>query len=148
MRILVQRVQNARVEVGGQVTGVIGKGLLVFLGVSRSDSREDADYLVNKLIGLRIFPDQHGKMNRSVSEAEGSLLLMSQFTLYADCRRGHRPSFDGAAGPELARELYEYFVNTARALSIPVETGTFQALMAVHLVNDGPVTILCDSDHR
>jgi len=120
----------------------------VLLGVSRTDTQADADYLVDKLLGLRIFPDDAGKMNRSVVDAGGSLLIVSQFTLYADCRKGRRPSFDHAAPPEQARALYEYFVEAARKGSVPVETGVFQAMMEIHLCNSGPVTIVIDSADR
>jgi D-tyrosyl-tRNA(Tyr) deacylase len=120
----------------------------VFLGVSRTDTVEDADYLTGKLLGLRIFPDEDGKMNRGVREAGGSLLIVSQFTLYGDCRRGRRPSFDQAAPPEQAQDLYNYFVESAKRGPVPVETGVFQAMMQVHIVNDGPVTILIDSAER
>jgi D-tyrosyl-tRNA(Tyr) deacylase len=120
----------------------------VLLGVSRTDTQADADYLVDKLLGLRIFPDDAGKMNRSVVDAGGSLLIVSQFTLYADCRKGRRPSFDHAAPPEQARALYEYFVEAARKGSVPVETGVFQAMMEIHLCNSGPVTIVIDSVDR
>lgn len=132
-------------EIDGEVTGAIGHGLLVFVGVAKTDGPKDADYLVDKLLGLRIFPDQAGKMNRNIAESGGSLLIVSQFTLHADCRKGRRPSFDLAAGGEQARALYEYFVAAARRGPVPVQTGIFQATMQVHLVNDGPVTILCDS---
>lgn len=132
-------------EVDGAITGAIGPGLLVFLGVARDDSESSADYLLDKVIGLRIFPDEAGKMNRNIVDAGGSLLIVSQFTLYADCRRGRRPSFDLAAPPERAAALYDYFVNRARSTSVPVETGVFRASMQVHLVNDGPVTIIMDS---
>jgi D-tyrosyl-tRNA(Tyr) deacylase len=128
--------------------GSIGTGLLVFLGVSRTDTVEDADYLTGKLLGLRIFPDDDGKMNRNVQEAGGSLLIVSQFTLYGDCRKGRRPSFDQAAQPEQARDLYNYFVESARRGPVPVETGVFQATMQVYIVNDGPVTIPIDSAER
>ena len=128
--------------------GSIRTGLLVFLGVSRTDTFEDADYLAEKLLGLRIFPDDDGKMNRNVREAGGSLLIVSQFTLYGDCRKGRRPSFDQAAPPERAQDLYNYFVESARRGPVPVETGVFQAMMQVHIVNDGPVTILIDSAER
>ena len=129
-------------------TGSIRTGLLVFLGVARTDTVEDADYLTGKLLGLRIFPDEDGKMNRNVQEAGGSLLIVSQFTLYGDCRRGRRPSFDQAAPPEQAQDLYNYFVESAKRGLVPVETGVFQAIMQVHIVNDGPVTILIDSAER
>jgi D-tyrosyl-tRNA(Tyr) deacylase len=122
--------------------------LLVLIGVSKHDTPADADYLVEKLIGLRVFPDHEGKMNCSVQEVGGSLLLVSQFTLYGDCRRGRRPSFDQAAPPEQAQALYDYFVGRARLGPVPVETGIFQASMMVQLVNEGPVTILMDSDDR
>ncbi|MEK7407248.1 MAG: D-aminoacyl-tRNA deacylase [Acidobacteriota bacterium] len=145
MRAVLQRVSEARVEVGGQVVGAIGQGLLVFLGIARGDTQADADYLADKVVGLRIFADENGKMNRSVSEAGGSLLVVSQFTLYGDTRKGRRPSFDMAAGPEEARALYRRFVAAAQARNVRVETGTFQALMDVHLVNQGPVTIICES---
>jgi D-tyrosyl-tRNA(Tyr) deacylase len=134
--------------VNHDAAGSIGTGLLVFLGVSRTDSEEDADYLTEKLLGLRIFPDEDGKMNRNVQEAGGSLLIVSQFTLYGDCRRGRRPSFDRAAPPEQARDLYNYFVESAKRGPVAVETGVFQAMMQVHIVNDGPVTILIDSADR
>jgi D-tyrosyl-tRNA(Tyr) deacylase len=145
MRLLIQRVSEATVTVDGRATGSIGTGLLVFLGVARSDTSADADYLVDKLLGLRVFPDEAGKMNRSVIETGGGLLIVSQFTLYGDCRKGRRPSFDQAAPPGLAQSLYEYFVQAARRGPAPVETGVFQAAMEVTLVNQGPVTILIDS---
>lgn len=145
MRVLIQRVKEARVEVEGRVTGAIGTGLLVLLAVARSDNSADADYLVDRITGLRVFPDENGKMNRSVVEACGSVLIVSNFTLYGDCRRGRRPGFDLAAGPEQAKRLYDYFIEKMRASAVPVETGVFQACMAVHLVNDGPVTLSCDS---
>ena len=148
MRLVIQRVRGARVTVNHDAAGSIGTGLLVFLGVSRTDSEEDADYLTEKLLGLRIFPDEDGKMNRNVQEAGGSLLIVSQFTLYGDCRRGRRPSFDRAAPPEQARDLYNYFVESAKRGPVAVETGVFQAMMQVHIVNDGPVTILIDSADR
>ncbi len=145
MRVVIQRVKEARVEVQGQVTGAIGPGLLVLLGIATSDSAEDVEYLVRKVLQLRIFPDDKGKMNRSVLDSGGSLLIVSQFTLYGDCSRGRRPSFDLAASPDKAASLYDYFVKVARESSIHVETGVFQASMQVHLVNDGPVTLICDS---
>ena len=148
MRLLIQRVSEATVTVDGRATGSIGTGLLVFLGVAGSDTRADADYLVVKLLGLRVFPDEAGKMNRSVTEASGALLIVSQFTLYGDCRKGRRPSFDQAAPPALAQSLYEYFVQAAKRGPVPVETGVFQATMEVKLVNQGPVTIFIDSAER
>jgi D-tyrosyl-tRNA(Tyr) deacylase len=148
MRLVIQRVREARVTVNNGTTGSIRTGLLVFLGVSRTDTIEDADYLIGKLLGLRIFPDEDGKMNRNVHEAGGSLLVVSQFTLYGDCRRGRRPSFDEAAPPQQAQDLYNYFVESAKRGPVPVETGVFQAMMQVHIVNDGPVTILIDSTER
>src|SRR5208282_3777344 len=145
MRAVVQRVSRARVKVDGETTGEIGLGLLVLLGVGAGDTRTDADYLAEKTIGLRIFEDAGGKMNLSVAEVGGALLVVSQFTLYGDARRGKRPSFDGAAPPEQARELYEYFVEKVRASGVRSETGRFQETMQVELVNEGPVTILLDS---
>lgn len=147
MRAVIQRVKEARVEVEGRVTGSIGAGLVVLVGVSKTDSHRDADYLADKILGLRIFSDESGKMNRSVVEVNGGLLIVSNFTVYGDCRKGRRPSFDLAAGPEKAEELYQYFVNRARAAPITVETGIFRASMSVYLVNDGPVTLSCDSAH-
>src|SRR5437868_6376566 len=145
MRLVIQRVDEAEVKVDGRVTGKIGTGLLVFVGISRTDTEKDADYLLDKLTGLRIFPDDAGKMNRSIVDAAGSLLIVSQFTLYGDCRKGRRPSFDLAAPPEQAKTLYEYFIAAARRTPVPVETGVFQASMQVHLVNNGPVTIIVES---
>ena len=145
MRAVVQRVSRARVTVGNDLAGEIGSGLLVLLGVSKDDTEADADYLSNKIIGLRVFEDAGGKMNRAVAEAEGSVLVVSQFTLYGDVRHGKRPSFDAAASPEKARALYEYFVERVRATGLRCETGRFQEMMQVELVNDGPVTILLDS---
>ncbi len=146
MRIVLQRVKEARVEVEGRIAGAIGPGLLAFLGISRDDTRADADYLLDKTLTLRIFPDEAGKMNRSLLDMGGELLVVSQFTLYADARKGRRPGFDRAAGPEQARLLYEYFAESARERRLRVETGVFQAMMSVYLLNDGPVTILCDSE--
>jgi D-tyrosyl-tRNA(Tyr) deacylase len=148
MRLVIQRVKEAQVTVSGATAGAIGRGLAVFIGISGSDTRADADYVLDKLLGLRIFPDDSGKMNRNIVESGGALLLVSQFTLYGDCRKGRRPSFDRAAPPELAQVLYEYFVESARSGPAPVETGVFRAAMEVRLVNDGPVTILLDSDER
>jgi len=141
----VQRVSRAKVTVNGEITGEIGVGLLVLLGVGASDTRSEADYLCEKMIGLRIFEDAGGKMNLSVSDVGGALLVVSQFTLYGDVRRGKRPSFDAAGPPQMARELYEYFVERVRAAGLRCETGQFQEMMQVELVNEGPVTILLDS---
>ncbi len=148
MRAVVQRVSQARVEVDGAITGQIELGLMVLLGVAGGDGPAAADWLVDKIAGLRIFPDSDGKMNLSVEQAGGSLLVVSQFTLYGDTRRGRRPSFDAAAPPELARRLYKYFVEKARARGLRVETGIFQAMMRVHLVNEGPVTLICESPQQ
>jgi D-tyrosyl-tRNA(Tyr) deacylase len=148
MRLVIQRVREASVTVNNGTTGSIRTGLLVFLAVSRTDTVEDADYLTGKLLGLRVFSDGDGKMNRDVREAGGSLLIVSQFTLYGDCRKGRRPSFDQAAPPDQAQDLYNYFVESAKRGPVPVETGVFQAMMQVHIVNDGPVTILMDSAQR
>lgn len=148
MRLLIQRVSAAKVVVDASTIGSIGTGLLVFIGISLSDSRDDADYLLDRLAGIRIFPDAEGKMNRNIGQAGGSLLLISQFTLYADCTRGRRPSFDRAAPPAPARILYDYFVEQARRLPVPVETGIFQEAMQVELTNQGPVTIWLDSAER
>ncbi|HUS07658.1 MAG TPA: D-aminoacyl-tRNA deacylase [Bryobacteraceae bacterium] len=145
MRALIQRVSEARVVVAAATVGEISGGLLIFLGVEHADREEDAGYLVRKMADLRIFPDSEGKMNRSVRESGGQLLVVSQFTLYGDCTKGRRPGFDRAARPEPARKLYEYFIHKARAAGLHVETGVFGATMAVHLVNDGPVTLICDS---
>ncbi|MCX6625145.1 MAG: D-aminoacyl-tRNA deacylase [Acidobacteria bacterium] len=145
MRVVIQRVSQARVEVEGEVSGQIAEGLLVLLGIEKRDTRADAGYLVDKTIGLRIFPDDAGKMNRSLLDIGAALLVVSQFTLYGDCRKGRRPSFDQAAPPEQARELYEYFVSAARARGISVATGVFQASMQVTLTNSGPVTLICES---
>lgn len=145
MRAVVQRVSRAQVMVNGDITGKVERGLLVLLGVAQSDSEADADYLADKITGLRVFEDDQGKMNRAVAEVKGGLLVVSQFTLYGDVRRGKRPSFDEAASPQRARELYEYFVRRVRDAGIPCGTGRFQETMQVELVNDGPVTILLDS---
>jgi D-aminoacyl-tRNA deacylase len=145
MRAAVQRVSRAQVSVAGEIVGKIEAGLLVLLGVAASDAEADADYLAEKVVGLRIFEDKDGKMNRSVAEIGGAVLVVSQFTLYGDVRRGKRPSFDAAARPEQARRLYEHFVERIRAAGLHCETGRFQEMMQVELVNDGPVTILLDS---
>ena len=145
MRAVVQRVSRAQVNIDGEVVGKIGAGLLVLLGVSKTDTRADADYLAQKIIGLRIFDDENSKMNLSVADTHGAILAVSQFTLYGDVRKGKRPSFDQAAPPPIANELYEYFVQKLRDTGVSCETGLFQAMMKVELVNDGPVTILLDS---
>jgi len=145
MRAVVQRVSRAQVRVGDEIAGDIGPGLLVLLGVGDGDTFADADYLAEKIAGLRIFEDEHGKMNLGLTEIAGSVLAVSQFTLYGDVRRGKRPAFDAAAPPEKARTLYEYFVERIRLAGLPCETGRFQKMMQVELVNDGPVTILLDS---
>jgi D-aminoacyl-tRNA deacylase len=145
MRAVVQRVSRASVRVQGELVGEIGIGLLVLLGVGQEDGEADADYLAEKVAGLRIFEDDGGKMNLSVTEVGGAVLAVSQFTLFGDVRRGKRPSFDAAARPERARELYEYFVERVRGMGLRCETGRFQAMMEVELVNSGPVTILIDS---
>lgn len=148
MRIVVQRVREARVEVDGAVVGEIGLGLLVFLGIAKQDTTAEAEYLAAKVIGLRIFPDEQGKMNRGVVDAGGSVLVVSQFTLYGDISKGRRPSFDKAALPSDARVLYEFFVRRTRELGVIVETGKFQAEMDVTIRNFGPVTIFCDTFDR
>ena len=145
MRLVIQRVREARVDVDGHCTGSIAAGLLVLVGVAKTDTRTDADFLIEKLLGLRIFSDEAGKMNRSVVETAGGLLVVSNFTVYGECGKGRRPSFDLAATPDDARSLYEYFVEGLRARHSPVAAGIFQASMAVHLVNDGPVTLICES---
>ena len=145
MRAVVQRVTYAKVEVDGTVRAEIGRGVLVLLGVSRTDTATDAEFLAGKVVNLRIFNDDAGKMNRSLLDTGGAMLAVSQFTLYGDCRKGRRPSFDGAAPADQARQLYETFVDRARNLGVNVETGVFQADMAVTLVNDGPVTLIVES---
>jgi len=145
MRAVVQRVSEASVEVAGSVTGQIAKGLLIFLGVRYDDGEEQAAYLARKISQLRIFPDETGKMNLSVQEAGGELLIVSQFTLYAETRKGNRPSYSRAANAEAAKRLYDYFVAACRAQGLKAATGVFQADMRVRLTNDGPVTLICDS---
>lgn len=149
MRAVVQRVAKAGVHIGeaGNV-GSIGRGILVFLGVGPEDTAEDVGYMAEKVVHLRIFPDEEGRMNRSVLEVEGGVLVVSQFTLYGDCRKGRRPSYAGAAPPELASRLYEEFVRRLGNYTSRVATGQFQELMEVHLINDGPVTLLLDSQKR
>ena len=145
MRAVVQRVKSSSVKTEGEIVARIGNGLLVLLGVAKGDTVQDADYLANKIINLRIFEDPNGKMNRSLLETSGELLAVSQFTLMADCRKGRRPSFIDAAAPVKASELYERFVKTARQKGVEVQTGRFRAMMEVALVNDGPVTIIIES---
>ena len=145
MRAVVQRVSQARVRVNGHTTGEIGAGLLILLGVGQGDTPREADYLLDKIINLRIFEDAGGKMNLSLLETCGQLMVISQFTLYADCRKGRRPSFTDAAPPGEAQKLYDDFVNAARNRGLHVATGIFQALMEVELVNSGPVTIFLDT---
>jgi D-aminoacyl-tRNA deacylase len=145
MRAVVQRVLRAKVSVDGKITGEIERGMLVLLGVGANDAEQDADYLAEKILGLTTFNDEQGKMNVSAVQASAGVLVVSQFTLYGDARRGKRPSFDAAAHPEKARALYEYFVDRIRQSGLKCETGQFQASMQVELVNDGPVTILLDS---
>ena len=148
MKAVIQRVSRGSVSVSGKVTGSIGQGLVVLLGVTREDTREDANYLSEKIINLRIFEDPEKKMNLSIRDVAGSILVVSQFTLLADCRKGRRPSYIKAARPEIANELYTYFVDRIRTGQVPVATGRFGADMAVSLVNDGPVTIIIDSNKR
>ena len=145
MRAVIQRVSRAQVTVGEEIVGKIGPGLLVLLGIAKTDTRADAKYLAAKITGLRVFDDENGKMNLFLAETTGSVLAVSQFTLYGDVRKGKRPSFDEAAPAELARELYGQFVAKIRESGLSCETGRFQAMMQVDLVNDGPVTILLDS---
>lgn len=148
MRAVVQRVSQARVRVDGKVTGEIGRGVVVLLGVAREDDEAAAEQLAEKIAGLRLFNDEQGKMNRSLEEVSGGVLAISQFTLYGDCRKGRRPSFDRAAPAEQARALYESFIAALGRRGLRVETGVFQAMMDVELVNDGPVTLLVDTDRR
>jgi D-tyrosyl-tRNA(Tyr) deacylase len=146
MRAVIQRVSRASVTVEGSVVGKIGIGLLVLLGVATGDDEAAADYLAGKVAGLRVFDDEKGNMNLALADVGGEVLVVSQFTLYGDMRRGKRPSFDRAARPEEAKRVYEYFVERIRAAGLKCETGVFQAMMDVELVNDGPVTILIDSE--
>lgn len=145
MRAVIQRVKEAQVEVSGRTVGAIGRGLLVLLGIENSDVEGDADYLVSKIVHLRIFEDGDQKFNLSLKDVGGAVLVVSQFTLLGDCRKGRRPSFDAAARPEQARPLYEYFIGSLKTASLTVAAGEFQASMEVFLVNDGPVTVLLDS---
>lgn len=146
MRAVVQRVKSASVSVEGKLVSEIGAGVLIFLGVAHEDTATQIEYIANKVANLRIFEDEEGKMNRSLLEMGGAALVVSQFTLYGDCRKGRRPSFIKAARPELANALYEQFIIALEQQNIPTQGGTFQAMMDVELVNDGPVTILLDSD--
>lgn len=145
MRAILQRVSRARVTVGGRTTGEIGAGLLVLLGVRKGDGEAEAEYLADRVAGLRIFSDPEGKMNFSLLDTGGAMLVVSQFTLYGDTRKGRRPGFDDAAPPDEARRLYEHFVAKARERGIQVETGEFQAMMTVELANEGPVTFIVES---
>lgn len=145
MRAAIQRVKEARVEVEGEVVGKIGKGILLFLGIRKDDTQDDIKYLADKVLRLRIFEDDAGKMNLSITDVGGEILVVSQFTLYGDCRKGRRPSFDEAASPDMAERLYGLFVEELKKRGIDVQTGRFRALMDIHLVNSGPVTILLDS---
>jgi len=145
MRAVIQRVKKSSVKADDEIVGQIGRGLLVLLGVAKTDSAEDADYLANKIVNLRIFEDEAGKMNRSLLESDGDLLAVSQFTLLADCSKGRRPSFIAAAAPDKAAELYEKFVAAVRRRGVAVQTGRFRAMMEVALINDGPVTLIVES---
>lgn len=145
MRAVIQRVKQSLVTVENQTVGKIGNGLLVFLGVAKQDGDRDADYLADKIPNLRVFEDENGKMNRSLLETSGEMLVVSQFTLLGDCRKGRRPSFINAAGPDQANALYERFVSLVRQKGISVQTGQFQTMMAVSLINDGPVTLILES---
>jgi D-tyrosyl-tRNA(Tyr) deacylase len=148
MRLVIQRVKEAKVEVGSAIVGQIGRGMLIFLGVGRDDTHQDADDLVNKILQLRIFEDENGKMNLSALAAQAQFLVVSQFTLYGDCDKGRRPSFDQAAEPQKGEELYEYFLRQLRARHAKVATGRFRAMMDVSLINDGPVTFVLESKGR
>ncbi|MCE2400989.1 D-tyrosyl-tRNA(Tyr) deacylase [Candidatus Poribacteria bacterium] len=148
MRAVVQRVQSASVQVDGELVSEIGAGLLIFLGIAHGDTETELEYIANKVANLRIFEDADGKMNCSLLDIGGSALVVSQFTLYGDCRKGRRPSFIDAARPEVANTLYEQFITALKQLNIPTQGGTFQAMMDVQLINDGPVTILLDSDKQ
>ena len=148
MRAVIQRVKSAQVCVDGRVSGKIGKGLLVLLGVGKGDGERDLSFLTSKIPELRIFEDDSGKFNLSLKEIDGEILVVSQFTLFGDCRKGRRPSFTEAEEPSTAKHLYEQFILKLRERGVPVQTGEFQAKMEVHLVNDGPVTLLLDSRHQ
>jgi len=146
MRAVIQRARECQVTVGDEIIGKIGNGLAVLLGVNSRDTEKDADYLADKVANLRIFVDENNKMNLSVKDTGGEIMVVSQFTLYGDCRKGRRPSYNDAAPPELAERLYEYFVSNLKKMGLAVATGRFQAMMNVSLTNDGPVTILLDSE--
>jgi D-tyrosyl-tRNA(Tyr) deacylase len=145
MRAVVQRVSSAAVSEAGKALGAIGRGVVVLLGIHRHDSEHECDRLAEKIVNLRIFPDQHGKMNRSLADIDGEMLIVSQFTLYGDCRKGRRPGYSEAASPDRAEALYDRFIGAVERLGITTATGRFQAAMAVSLTNDGPVTLLLDS---
>lgn len=145
MRIVIQRAEKAKVSVDGEIVGQIGRGFMVLVGVGPEDTKQNADFLVNKMCNLRIFEDEQGKMNLSIKDVGGQILAISQFTLYADCKKGNRPSFAGAAKPKQANELYEYFMNEIKKQGIKVEHGIFGAHMKVDFINDGPVTILLEN---
>jgi len=145
MRAVVQRVKEARVEIEGSIVGEISKGLLIFLGVGENDTEKECEYMASKILNLRIFPDENDLMNLSLLDINGSALVVSQFTLWGDCRKGRRPSFIEAARPEKANRLYEHFISLVKEKNVTVATGKFQEMMDVHLINDGPVTILIDS---
>ncbi len=148
MRAVIQRVKSASVKVEGKLVSEIGAGILIFLGVAHEDTATEIEYIANKVANLRIFEDEEGKMNRSLLNTGGAALVVSQFTLYGDCRKGRRPSFIKAARPELANALYEQFITALEQQNIPTQGGTFQAMMNVELINDGPVTILLDSEKQ
>ncbi|MDN5303957.1 MAG: D-aminoacyl-tRNA deacylase [Fusobacteriaceae bacterium] len=144
MKVVLQKVKTANVKVNNEVVGEISKGILVFLGINNNDTEKEADWLINKIIKLRIFEDENNKMNKSLIDINGEILIISQFTLYGDCRKGLRPSFTEAAPPEKAKKLYNYFVNKMKETGIKIETGIFQEHMDVSLINDGPVTMIIE----
>lgn len=148
MRAVIQRVSQAQVVVEGKIVGAIERGLLILLGIAPTDTRQQADWLAEKILGLRLFPDDAGKMNTSLIDIEGQLLVVSQFTLYGDCQKGRRPSFTAAAPPDVAKPLYEHFLMACKMLGIRTETGIFGASMQVSLTNDGPVTLILDTPEK